>query len=61
MEVDTGAAVSVITTTTRAKFFSTFPLNRTSATLTTYKGDRMPVAGEMQAEVSYGEQNAQGS
>ena len=58
MEVDTGAAVSVISSTTRANLFHSCPLNSTSTILTTYTGDRIPVVGEMKVEVSYGEQNA---
>ena len=58
MEVDTGAAVSVISSTTRANLFHSCPLSSTSTILTTYTGDRIPVVGEMKVEVSYGEQNA---
>ena len=58
MEVDTGAAVSVISTATRMKLFLKRRVNKTTAILTTYKGQQMPVAGEMQMKVSYGEQNA---
>ena len=58
MEVDTGAAVSVISTTTLANLFHTGPLNSTSTIYMMYTGDRMPVVGEMKVEVSYGELNA---
>ena len=56
MEVDTGAAVSVISSTTRDKFFPKCSLRRTTAVLTTYTGEQMLLAGEMTVEVSYGEQ-----
>ena len=39
MEVDTGAAVSVISTTTQENLFHSCPLNSTSTILTTYTGD----------------------
>ena len=47
MEVDTGAAVSVISTATRDQMFPDCPLINTSAVLTTYTGERMPLAGEI--------------
>ena len=59
MEVDTGAAVSVISTTTREKMFPECPLNRTSALLTTYTSEQMPVVGEMMVEVSYQDVSAE--
>ena len=58
MEVDTGAAVSVISTATRDQMFPDCPLINTSAVLTTYTGERMPLAGEIKAKVKYGEQRA---
>ena len=45
MEVDTGAAVSVISTMTLANLFHTGPLSSTSTILTTYTGDPMPFGG----------------
>ena len=56
MEVDTGAAVSIISVATRSKTFPECPLLNTSAILTTYTGEQMAVAGEMAVEVSQGEQ-----
>ena len=50
MEVDTGTAVSVISTMTRANLFHSCPLNSTSTILTMYTGDQMPVVGEMKVE-----------
>ena len=48
MEVDTGAAVSIISVATRGKTFPECPLLNTSAILTTYTGEQMAVAGEWQ-------------
>ena len=56
MEVDTGAAVSVISSTTRDKFFPKCSLRSTMAVLTTYTGEQMPLAGKITVEVSYGDQ-----
>ena len=56
MEVDTGAAVSVISSTTRDKFFPKCSLRSTTTVLTTYTGEQMQLAGEMTVEVSYGDQ-----
>ena len=58
MEVDTGAAVSVISDTTQAKLFPKCRLDSTSAILTTYTGEQMPVVGQMKVEVSYQKQSA---
>lgn len=57
MEVDSGAAVSVISTTTQVERFPKFPLNKTSASaiLMTNTGEPIPVVGEMEVGVSYGE------
>ena len=59
MEVDTGAAVFIISSTTRANLFHSCLLNSTSTVLTTYTGDRMIVVGEMKVEVSYREPGGQ--
>ena len=59
MEVDTGAAVSLISTTTRAKYFPMSTLEKTSSILTTYTGNQIPVVGLMKVQVRYGEQNAE--
>ncbi len=58
MEVDTGAAVSVISTATRDRLFPDCPLTHTSAVLTTYTGERLPLAGEIKVKVMCGEQRA---
>ena len=58
MEVDTGATVSVISMETKAKLFPECLLNSTSALLTTYTGEQLPVVGQLQVEVSYQSQCA---
>lgn len=45
MEVDTGAAVAVISAATRVKYFPTAKVEKTSVTLTTYTRDRIQVLG----------------
>ena len=55
MEVDTGAAVSIISAGTKEELFPDFQLTSTSLILTTYTGEEMEVTGEMQVEVSYGD------
>lgn len=56
MEVDTGAAVSLISSTTKARLFPEHPLCETSTRLSTYTGDQMAVAGRMDVKVRYGPQ-----
>ena len=58
MELDTGAAVSIISTSTKDQMFPSVPLISTSTILTTYTGEQMAVAGKMEVEVRYGEQSA---
>ena len=55
MEVDTGAAVSIISAGTKEELFPDFQLTSTSLILTTYTGEEMEVTGKMQVEVSYGD------
>lgn len=57
MEVDTGAAVSVISTDTKDHLFQSCPLVSTATNLTTYTGEPMDVAGKMEVEVRHGEQS----
>lgn len=59
MEVNMGAAVSVISSTMKTKVFPECPLKRTSAILTTYTRDQLPVLGRMKVQARYGEQRAQ--
>ena len=56
MELDTGAAVSVISSSTHNRMFPECPLLNTSAVLTTYTGEQMSLAGEIKVKVSYGNQ-----
>lgn len=53
MEVDTGAAVSLISAEDKATFFPPCSLSPTTLTLSTYTGEAMPVLGQMVVEVSY--------
>ena len=50
MEIDTGAAVSVISRDTYNKPFSDTSLNPCTVRLKTYTGEPMPVAGELDVE-----------
>ena len=56
MEVDTGAAVSIISMDTYQKLFSGTKLNSSNLHLKTYTGEPMPVSGELDVEVHYGSQ-----
>jgi len=56
MEIDTGAAVSVISMDTYKKLFPNIRLSNPTVRLRTYTGEPMPVAGEMDVEVCYGSQ-----
>ena len=58
MEVDTGAAVSLISSATQTKLFPKCQLDSSQAILTTYTGKQMPVVGQMKVEVSYQKQSA---
>ena len=59
MEVDTGAAVSVISEETYKELFSNLTLKESPMGLKTYTGERIPVLGEVVVEVSYQQQNHQ--
>ena len=54
MELDTGAAVSLISTSTYSHLFLEVPLTRSKTQLTTYTGQKITVAGIMKVEVRYG-------
>ena len=56
MEVNTGAAVSIISKATYQKLFSQVPLKSAPIRLKTYTGDPITVKGEMIAQVKYGSQ-----
>ena len=51
MELDTGAAVSIISSITKQQMFPAEQLLSTSTILTTYSGEQMAVAGRMDVEV----------
>ena len=57
MEVDTGAAVSVISSTTKNQLFLNVQLADTAIVLTTYTGEQMAVVGQMKVQVVYGKIN----
>ena len=56
MELDTGAAVSLISEETYRKLLPTSALKPTSVNLQTYTGQSMSVAGQIEVEVRYQQQ-----
>ena len=56
MEVDTGAACSIVSEKTYHKLFPGMLLQPTSVRLHTYSGEPLTVLGEREVEVRYGEQ-----
>ena len=54
-EVDTGAAVSLISLDTKQKFFKEVELQDTSVSLHTYTAESIQVVGTMQVQVKYGD------
>ena len=56
MELDTGAAVSIISDTTRIAVFPTDKLLHSSVNLKTYTGEAIQVVGELLVNVQYGQQ-----
>ena len=54
MELDTGAAVSLISTTTQLTLFPDITLTPSKMVLTTYTGQKIAVAGVMKVEMWYG-------
>ena len=57
MELDTGAAVSLISEATKNQLFPTLPLAKSNALLRTYSGERLKVHGQLNVKVCYGDQN----
>ena len=53
MEVDTGAAVSVISEATRTKLFPHLKLHKSKVVLKTYKDEPIQVKGQLNVHVSY--------
>ena len=56
MELDTGAAVSVISTQTKSEMFPQTKLMSSTLILTTYTGEQLEVAGQILVEFKYGRQ-----
>ena len=59
MELDTGAAVSVMSSKAKDKLFPNLKLETTSVILTTYTGEKITVLGKLIVEVKYGKQHKQ--
>ena len=59
MELDTGAAVSVISSAAKAKLFPQFKPESTSVILATYTGEKISVLGQIMVDVKYGKQHKQ--
>ena len=57
MEVDTGAAVSIISEQTKTRLFPNILLKPPSVVLRTYTGEALSVLGEMEAKVEYKDQS----
>ena len=57
MEVDTGAAVSIISEKTKKTLYPTVSLTAPSVVLRMYTGEAMSVLGEMKVKVEYQEQS----
>ena len=59
MELDTGAAVSVISNTAKAKLFPQLKPESTSMVLATYTGEKISVLGQIMIDVKYSKQYKQ--
>ena len=57
MELDTGAAVSVISAATKKELFPKTPMDKSTLLLHTYTGERLKVHGQMNVRVRYGDQS----
>ena len=55
MEIDTGAAVSLISKTTQESVFPAARLDKSSLILRTYTAEAIPVVGQMEVQVKYGD------
>ena len=53
MELDTGAAVSVIREETYRDKLGRLPLQHTNILLNTYSGERLPVLGQLSVNIQY--------
>ena len=59
MELDTGASRTILNHSTYTKLRGKLgPLKKTKALLSTYTGERIPVAGVVSVPVRYGDQEA---
>uniref|UniRef100_A0A3B3TFN7 Gypsy retrotransposon integrase-like protein 1 n=1 Tax=Paramormyrops kingsleyae TaxID=1676925 RepID=A0A3B3TFN7_9TELE len=58
MEIDTGAAISIISEAVYKKTFAHVPLEGSNVTLKTYTGQAIPVKGQFTVRVTYGDQSA---
>ncbi len=56
MEVDTGASVTLMSKARCQELFPKASLRDSSVLLRTYLGERLPVVGEMDVQVQYGQQ-----
>ena len=59
MEVDTGAAVSVISEETYKELFSNLALKKAPVCLKTFTGEQIPILGEIVVDVCYQKQRHQ--
>jgi len=59
IELDTGAAVSIISTQTKNKLFPQEHSIESSLILTTYSDEQLKVTGQMLVDVKYGKQQRQ--
>ena len=57
MEVDTGAAVSLVSSSLYQRLFPGLPLESSKLVLTTYTGEQLKLLGERMVEVKYGTQS----
>ena len=56
MEIDTGAAVSIVPFATYNKLFPNLPVDPSTVCFSSYTGDPITVAGKQKATVSYDKQ-----
>ena len=59
MELDTGAAISILSEETFKDLFPSAPLRRSTVLLKMYTGEKLPVLGEMDIRVQYEQQQPQ--
>ena len=57
MEIDTGAAVSIISESQQKELFPDTSLDTSQVELTTYTGERMDVVGQWNVQAQYGQQS----